>query len=337
MSTITIHMCSKEAGIFGAFSYREFKYNGIYFGFESNTNITNDKSKLTSMLERSQRLFRCLADVELQDFTEQYENFQTFLTANKFKQSDFVSYILPKEIKRCYERCFLRSRIRNKNGTDLEVILKHLTTLSIIRIDHENDNFKLTLKSKVCDDEITLYARTESNQIETIDELLTFYNLPSHIQLESSRLEQNTIKDMVDNNQINVTYLYDTTKLFPRENDNQIISAIKELILKNNSSVDLFMENLSYKIKFGQYVSIDKSKSFYITSFLESWSVAYERKVKRYIVLNVNKIDGCTAVENDMHITLLTQDKIIDGSFNNKINICKQRIPDIIFLLQHDF
>lgn len=325
-------MCSKELGIFGLFSYKEFKYDNVFFGIEKN-NIA-DKNQIniigSYMFNKGHRLFRTLSSVSSDDFAEHYNGFLTFLSVNKFKESDFVSYILPKNIEKCYSKCFLRKKDQT-HQKNIEVIYKHLSTLSIVGIDILDNNISLRLKSRVCDDEIVLYVRSQSNNIEILDDLIMFYQMP----LDDKHYDQAELSYMIKNNMINTMYLYDTTKLFPKGNDEIIINELKKMI---SDEENLYLKNVEYKFNFFNPMTLITSKSFFICTDLVSWNVSYERRVKKYIILNINKVNSINLI-NKVSFPFLVSDKteITDSEFLNKINKCVKKIHDIIYLLQYEF
>ena len=197
--------------------------------------------------------------------------------------------------------------------------------------------------------EYVLYARSESNQIEIIDDLIIFYKYPELFESDKY-YEISEIEYMVNNNCIDFLYLNDDNKLFPIESDKNIINEINNLLQNANSQENLYIENLKYKLNFEHSFKIIKSKSFYIKSFVEFWNLSYPRKIKKYLILNMNLFDLFDAVNevnvlkeydkiNDDNNNLLyfkNKNSISDDTFMKKVKYCNKEIINIIYLFQSD-
>lgn len=332
-------MSSRELGIFGLFSYREFKYNDFYFGTEKN----NSDNVLDLQLKKSfvigQKIFKSLESIDVNDFIHNYKDFLTFLNINKFNVLDFVSYLLPRNIETCYSRCFSR-KINNGNfyNKDIHVIYKHLVTLMISNIEILNNDILLTLKSRVCDDNFKLYVRNQSNHLEILDDLVMFYEIQQKAN-DDVNIELNNIKKMIDSSEIKFLYLHETEKLFPKENEKLIIKKISYLsnnVVHNNSIQ--YLPNVEYILNFPIPMNRISSKSFYVWSCDVLWNIAYERKVKKHLILNINEVKLIDTVKKSTYPFLISDiAETTDSEFIKKINKCVEKIHDIIFLLQHDF
>lgn len=328
-------MSLETTGIFGSFSYREFKYNNTYFGLDPNNTTSEQQcSNLSSKFVKGQRLFQSLSNVDISEFTDHYYSFLTFLKINQFNNDDFISYILPKNIRSCLGLCFLRKKNNKGDIINAQIVYNHLSTLTITSVASANNNVIINLRSSICDDQFTFYVRYDSNQIELLDDLLIFYQVPKELEINKI-YKIGEIEYMMNNNLINLLFLYDTTKLFPRDSDGKVIKEINKILEIRENKEKIYIKNLEYRLNFSSPIQIYKSKSFFITSFTELWNVSYPRKIKKYLILNINKFDR---VKEDYKsiLHLEVKNKIDDMQYIRKINNYSQEIINVIYLLQSD-
>lgn len=324
-------MPSKDFGIFGLFSYKEFKYYNLYYGIEKNKEVESNPMT-TNMFVVGQRFFKSLSSVSLNEFTENYLLFLTFLEANKFKNNDFVSYLLPKNIEGCYSKCFSKKKDVS-DAKNIEVIYKHMITLTIHNVVKNDNDLIITLKSRIADDEFKLFVRSQSNRLEIIDDLVMFYEIPT--KNENNYLTQKNILQMMVNNLINLVYVYDTEKLFPSKNADAVIKKIKKFAEREEI---YFLANVEYILEFPVPMTIVSSQSFYISSSVALWNISYERKILKHMVLNLNKVTNMNNIEKTNYPFLIFDgDTITDTDFLQKITKCKKNLHDIIFLLENNF